>query len=142
MHRKIILAGAAGLLLAVASAVAGDGDAPVSPAASAPAASAGKVNINQATAAQLALLPRIGEKVADRIVDYRKEHGNFARPEDLMEVKGIGEKLFVSLKPYVTVSGPTTVTEKIRAGSSRGRSSRGAASKKAPASTAPVGKGR
>src|SRR5215831_1939326 len=130
MHRKIILAGAASLLLAVASALAGDGDAPASSAA-APAA-AGKVNINQATAAQLALLPRIGEKVADRIVDYRKEHGNFARPEDLMEVKGIGEKLFVTLKPYVTVSGPTTVTEKIRTGSSRGRS-RGSAAKKAPA---------
>ena len=57
-----------------------------------------------------------------------------------MEVKGIGEKLFLVLKPYVTVSGPTTVTEKIRSGSSRGRA-RGAA-KKPPASTAPVGKGR
>ena len=142
MHRKIILAGAASLLLGVAAALAGDGDAPASPAASAPAAaSAGKININQATAAQLALLPRIGEKVAERIVDYRKEHGNFARPDDLMEVKGIGEKLFLTLKPYVTVSGPTTVTEKIRSGSSRGRS-RGASAKKAPASTVPVGKGR
>jgi hypothetical protein len=58
-----------------------------------------------------------------------------------MEVKGIGEKLFLVLKPYVTVSGPTTVTEKIRSGSSRGRS-RSDAVKKAPASTAPVGKGR
>jgi competence protein ComEA len=143
MHRKIILAGAASLLIGAAAVLAGDGDAPASPSASAPAAaSAGKININQATAAQLAMLPRIGEKVAERIVDYRKEHGNFARPEDLMEVKGIGEKLFVTLKPYVTVSGPTTVTEKIRTGSSRGRSSRGSSAKKAPASTAPVGKGR
>jgi competence protein ComEA len=123
------------LLAAAAAAKAGDAET------AAPATPGGKVNINQATAAQLALLPRIGEKVAERIVDYRKQHGNFSRPEDLMEVKGIGEKLFVHLKPYVTVSGPTTVTEKIRSGSSRGRA-RGDASKKAPASTAPVGKGR
>ena len=110
-------------------------------AAAAPAAAAaGKININQATAAQLALLPRIGEKVAERIVEYRKDHGDFARPEDLMEVKGIGEKLFLTLKPYVTVSGPTTVTEKIRSGASRGRS-RGAAAKKPAASTAPGGQG-
>ena len=121
MHRKIILAGAASLLLAVASALAGDGDAPAAPASSAPAPSAGKVNINQATAAQLALLPRIGEKVAERIVDYRKEHGNFARPEDLMEVKGIGEKLFVTLRPHLSVSGPTTLTAKIKSTGMRKR---------------------
>src|SRR5262245_15812067 len=137
MNRRIRSITTAAALLAVAAAAsAGDGE----PAAVA-SAPAGKVNINQATSAQLALLPRIGEKVAERIVDYRKQHGNFSRPEDLMEVKGIGEKLFVVLKPYVTVSGPTTVTEKIRSGSSRGRS-RGDATKKAPASTAPVGKGR
>jgi competence protein ComEA len=124
----------AALLLSAARASAGDAE---------PAAAAGqgpKININQASAAQLAMLPRIGEKVAERIVDYRKEHGSFGRPEELMEVKGIGEKLFLVLKPYVTVSGPTTVTEKIRAGSSRGRSV--AASKKPASSTAPVGKER
>jgi competence protein ComEA len=136
MDRRIRSATIAALLLAAASA-ASAGDAETA----APAPAGGKVNINQATAAQLALLPRIGEKVADRIVDYRQQHGNFARPEDLMEVKGIGEKLFVLLKPYVTVSGPTTVTEKIRSGASRGRA-RCDSTKKAPASTAPVGKGR
>jgi competence protein ComEA len=134
MHRKISLAAVAALLVAAAAALAADNEA----AAPAPGV---KINVNQATAAQLALLPRIGAKVADRIVDYRKEHGNFARPEDLMEVKGIGEKLFLVLKPYVTVSGPTTATDKIRSGSSRGRS-RTAAGAKAPASTAPVGKER
>jgi competence protein ComEA len=137
MNRGIRFASLAALLLA-AAAVSRAGDTET---AAAPASAGGKVNINQATAAQLAMLPRVGEKVADRIVDYRKEHGNFSRPEDLMEVKGIGEKLFVLLKPYVTVSGPTTVTEKIRSGSSRARS-RGDAPKKAPANTAPSGKGR
>ena len=133
MNRRIPLAAIAALTVLAAAAQAADSDTG--------AASGAKININQATAAQLSMLPRIGPKVADRIVDYRKEHGNFARPEDLMEVKGIGEKLFVVLKPYVTVSGPTTATEKIRSGSSRGRS-RTAAGAKAPASTAPVGKGR
>ena len=53
-----------------------------------------KVNINTATEAELAYLPRLGAKVAARIVEHRKEKP-FARPEDLMEVKGIGEKLFL-----------------------------------------------
>src|SRR5215475_6498814 len=52
-----------------------------------------KVNINTASAAELAYLPRIGAKVAERIIAYRKEKP-FSRPEELMEVKGIGEKLF------------------------------------------------
>ena len=64
-----------------------------------------KVNINTATATELSYLPRLGPKVAARIVEHRKEKP-FARPEDLMEVKGIGEKLFATLKPYVAVSGP------------------------------------
>jgi competence protein ComEA len=136
MNRRTRFTTIAAALLAVAAAASAGGGEPA-----AAAAPGGKININQATAAQLALLPRIGEKVADRIVDYRKQHGNFSRPEDLMEVKGIGEKLFLVLKPYVTVSGPTTVTEKIRSGSSRGRA-RGDAAKKAPASAAPVGKER
>lgn len=100
------------------------------------------VNINTATAAELAYLPRLGPKVAARIVEHRKEKP-FARPEDLMEVKGIGEKLFTTLKPYVAVSGPTTLSAKVRSGSSTSRrSSPPAASKEKPASTVPVGKGR
>jgi competence protein ComEA len=101
-----------------------------------------KVNINTATAAELAYLPRLGSKVAARIVEHRKEKP-FARPEDLMEVKGIGEKLFTTLKPYVAVSGPTTLSAKVRSGSSTSRrSSPAAASKEKPASAVPVGKGR
>jgi competence protein ComEA len=107
------------------------------------AASAGKkVNINTATPAELAYLPRLGAKVAARIVEHRKEKP-FGRPEDLMEVKGIGEKLFVTLKPYVAVSGPTTLTSKVRSSSSASRrSSPPAAPKEKPANTVPVGKGR
>ena len=54
---------------------------------SAPAAT-GIVNLNTADAAQLAMLPRVGVKAAQRIIDYRKEHGNFRKTSDLMQVKG------------------------------------------------------
>jgi competence protein ComEA len=103
------------------------------------AAPARKININTASVTELAYLPRIGAKVAERIVAHRKEKP-FARPEELMEVKGIGEKLFLTLKPYVAVSGPTTLTAKVRSTSSRRSSSPAAAEK--PANAVPVGKGR
>jgi competence ComEA-like helix-hairpin-helix protein len=109
------------------------------------AAPAGKVNINQASAAQIAFLPRIGEKVAVRVVDYRKSHGPVARAEDLMEVKGIGEKLFLTLKPYLAVSGPTTLAAKVRAGSPRKKGGSVPANKPAPKpapASVPAGKGR
>lgn len=114
----------------------------------APPAPSGKVNINQASVEQIAYLPRIGTKVAARVLDYRKTHGQFARPEDLMEVKGIGEKLFLTLKPYIAVSGPTTLAAKVRLGSSPSRRREAAppasekpAQKSAPAAV-PSGKGR
>ena len=97
-----------------------------------------KVNINQASAKELANLPRIGAKVADRIVEYRQAHGSFAKVEDLMEVKGIGEKLFTTLKPYVTLSGPTTLSEKVSSKGTRG----GSAGSKTARNSVPVGKGR
>jgi len=77
------------------------------------------VNINQATTVELARLPRVGEKLADRIVAHRSQQGAFKRIEDLMEVKGVGEKMFALLKPYVAVSGPTTLTTKVSTASSR-----------------------
>ncbi len=64
------------------------------------------ININTATATELTQLPKVGAKAAERIVAYRKEHGGFQRAEDLMSVKGIGEKSFLKLKPYLSVGGP------------------------------------
>lgn len=78
------------------------------------------VNINQASATELARLPRVGPKLAERIVEHRTQHGAFKRAEDLMEVKGVGEKMFASLKPYVAVSGSTTLVEKVSSAGSRG----------------------
>jgi len=51
----------------------------------------------------LSRLPGIGPKTALRIVEWRKEHGKFQRVEDLMAVKGIGEKKMAQLKPLITV---------------------------------------
>ena len=73
------------------------------------------VNVNTADASQLALLPRVGPSVAQRIIDFRKENGPFKSPEDLMLVQGIGEKTYQLLKPYVATSGETTLKEKVKA---------------------------
>ena len=74
----------------------------------------GKVNINTATAEQLAYLPRVGPAVAQRIVDHREANGRFKEAEELMLVPGIGEKTFELLEPYVSVSGETTLSQKVR----------------------------
>jgi competence protein ComEA len=79
------------------------------------------VNINTASAEQIALLPRVGLKVAARVVEYRKKNGAFRHLEDLMEVQGIGEKLFLALKPHLAIDGSTTLTEKIKSTGSRSR---------------------
>jgi len=62
-----------------------------------------KVNINTASTSELVALPGIGPKIAEKIIAYRQEHGKFQKLEDLMAVKGIGEKKFAQLKPYITV---------------------------------------
>jgi competence protein ComEA len=67
---------------------------------------AGALNLNTATSAQLEALPGIGKAVADRIIEYRQKSGSFKRVEDLMNVRGIGEKSFLKLKPLVTVGAP------------------------------------
>jgi comEA protein len=62
------------------------------------------VNLNTATAAELEALPGIGASTAARIVEYRQKNGNFKKIEDLMNVRGIGEKSFLKLKPLITVT--------------------------------------
>ncbi len=74
-------------------------------------AAADKININTASQAELDKLPRVGPKVAQRIIDYRKEFGPFKRIEDLMKVKGIGEKTFAKLKDMVTIGPEATPTK-------------------------------
>ena len=62
-----------------------------------------KVNINTATVQELDQLPGIGEAIAQRIVDYRLENGYFLAIEELMEVSGIGEKMFAQIRDLITV---------------------------------------
>ena len=80
------------------------------PRPSASASAATLVNLNTATAAQLEALPGIGKATAERIVEYRQKNGGFKKIEDLMNVRGIGEKSFLSLKPLVTVTAPKSAS--------------------------------
>jgi competence protein ComEA len=90
--------------LAVSSAVASAQNKPVAPRAAAKPASATPVNINTASAAEFEALPGIGAAMAARIVDYRQKDGPFKKIEDLMNVRGLGEKNFLKLKPQLTLA--------------------------------------
>jgi competence protein ComEA len=107
MNRILIVASATALAVGLIAA---------SPAAAAAAipqsqaeAQAKLVNLNTATANELATLPGVGPAVAARIIEYREKNGAFKKIEDLMNVRGIGEKTFLKLKPLVTVAPPKVV---------------------------------
>ena len=63
---------------------------------------ADKININAATEQQLTALPGIGPALAKRVITFRKDHP-FKTVEDLMQVKGIGQKVFNKIKALITV---------------------------------------
>ena len=96
--RRIV---AAALALAVASLLSTG----VALAAAKPAP-AGKVNINTATVEQLTTLPGVGPKLAARIVEHRQKAGGFKSAQELMNVKGIGEKNFEKIQGYLTLGEP------------------------------------
>ena len=62
----------------------------------------GKININNASKKELVTLKSVGDKIADRIIEYRKAHP-FKTIEELMNVKGIGQKVFDKNKGLITV---------------------------------------
>jgi competence protein ComEA len=77
--------------------------------APAPATSArAAIDLNSASIADLEGLPGIGRRTAERIVEHRQKNGAFKKIEELMNVKGIGEKSFLRLKPLITVAPPKT----------------------------------
>ncbi len=61
-----------------------------------------KVNINTATVEELVQLNQIGQKYAEKIVEYREQNGPFKKPEDIVQVKGIGEKTWEKNKDSIT----------------------------------------
>jgi competence protein ComEA len=63
----------------------------------------GKININRATLEELKELPRIGDAIAQRIIDYIKENGSFKAIEELNNVSGIGDKIYEGLKDKITI---------------------------------------
>ena len=65
---------------------------------------ADKININTASADELQLLSGVGPSTANAIVDYREQNGAFGSVEDLVNIKGIGEKKVANLAEQVTVA--------------------------------------
>ena len=96
-----------GLLCGLVCLGAGRGAA----AAGGAAAAAGlRINVNVASASELERLPGVGPALAKAIVEYRTR-APFQKPEDLRNVKGIGDRLFEKLKDQITVGDPTPAAE-------------------------------
>jgi competence protein ComEA len=90
----------------VATAVSAQEAARPAKASTASASAGAPVNLNTATVAQLEALPGIGKSTAERILEYRQKNGSFKKIEDLMNVRGIGEKSFLKMKGLITVTAP------------------------------------
>ncbi|MGE5246384.1 MAG: ComEA family DNA-binding protein [Betaproteobacteria bacterium] len=108
MFRTLLSLAAAVLLVTAVPAAAQSTPSAKAPRSSAKQTSGQVVNLNTATAADFQKLPGIGAKTADRIIDYRKKNGPFKKIEELMNVRGIGEKNFLKLKSQITVATPAS----------------------------------
>ena len=108
MNRLMMALGALKIAGVMASAPVLAQDKPAAKPAKTAAAPAGPVNLNTATQAQLETLPGIGAAAAKRIIEYREKNGKFTKIEQLMNVKGIGEKSFLKLKPMITIGAAAT----------------------------------
>jgi len=101
--------GVVAICLACASAAATFSVPQLAQAAQAQAArpAAGPViNLNTASATQLEQLPGVGPKTAARIIEYRQKNNGFKKVEEIMNVRGIGEKTFLKMKDQLTIAGP------------------------------------
>ncbi len=68
-----------------------------------------RVDVNLAGEQELLVLPQVGPVVARRIIEYRKAVGPFRKIEELLNVKGIGRKTLLRLKPLITLGSPSVV---------------------------------
>jgi competence protein ComEA len=92
------------VVVLIASLIAGSSTLDAQRAARPPSVSSAVINLNTATAAQIAELPGIGAKTAELIVQYRAKNGPFKKIEEIMNVRGIGEKSFLRFKDRLTVA--------------------------------------
>ena len=97
---RILIAGAVALTVVMLAGSMASAEQAEKSAAGAAAA----INLNSATVEQLEALPGIGPKTAQLIVEYRQKSGGFKKVEELMNIKGIGEKSFLKLKPMLVVT--------------------------------------
>ena len=104
MVRTLVAAVALVVMVAVPSLVAAQAKA--APQTSAKPPVTGTININTASAADLQRLPGIGAKTAGRVIEYRQKNGPFKKVEELMNVRGVGEKNFLKLKNQISVGAP------------------------------------
>lgn len=103
-HRFLLAALALALLLPCADlpATPPDGQATTT----APASEMAPIDINRAGPEELQQIKGIGPALALRIVRYREENGPFHKPEEIINVRGIGEKTFLRIKDRITVGNP------------------------------------
>ena len=102
MVRTFVVTACVALFVLMGAASASADQTPAQPQAAQPAAAL--VNLNTATQAELEKLPGVGPAMAKTIIEYRQKNGGFKKVEELMNVKGIGEKSFLKLKTLVTVA--------------------------------------
>ncbi len=87
------------VILVARTASEGTNASPASPGSE----STGKVRINQASVEEIQALPGIGPSKAEAIIKHREENGLFKKPEDLLEVSGIGEKTLENMLDMILV---------------------------------------
>ena len=103
MTRMFLSLVAAAFLISAQPHAAAAAQRTVAPRSSAKPAVTSVINLNTASATDLETLPGIGAKTAGRIVEYRQKNGPFKKIEELMNVRGVGEKNFLKLKEQITV---------------------------------------
>jgi comEA protein len=109
MFRMVLSIAAAAGLLAVHTPTVFAGQSKPAPRTTTAKPDAGKVvNINTASVSELNGLPGIGAKTAALIVEYRQKNGPFKKIEELMNVRGVGEKNFLKLKNHISVGSART----------------------------------
>lgn len=62
-----------------------------------------KINVNKASSSELQEINGVGPALAEKIIKYREQNGNFETIEDLKNVSGIGDKKFENIKDYIVV---------------------------------------